>query len=579
MLMDCIEIYKKYAGSDLDKPILDNYSPADGLYIIMKENDTGFEEKEVFEVKQDKKTKETSLSTGELHRISQLDYYCKLVDMNKPIDNKKIIQSNNYLSFWIKKESLSNGKLTMEVIDNYYKVLMNPDIKYKKTQKDKEIYQLVEKEVGSVNLEKLDKVKKWVKENIFSLPYEIVGKDYLKIFFLCEDADIEKEDKRYILPNIFNKNDFNIILDETIYGLPNENMGLNSKKPYLENKNRKYFVPTLTDMDSILLRKKFFDYLWGQASKRKYNIYFNSETNEIIPLDGKSAPKSPLTGYYIRIRKDKNEAAIEDMDCIGNYNPELKKPFVFLNILDLDTKKLDGHEYRSHKYLWEIQNIVNEELFSKFLIPNLFNEPKDISCNDDAVLEECILLSRNTLHRWFFKGYDNDVAYILDKVSMRLIKNSILNNNMIKVQHQFNLYISLMKYLKGGYDDMADVMIEIRESLRGKINQKNYVSIETDAEYFYATGQLINYFISLNKSNKKMHSLFNPFLLVKNDVQLKEKLAKLFTKYNYTIEVTNPRFQKMYSMITSYMTEKEIIHNYLIAGYISNNLLYEKRED
>jgi len=576
--MDCIKIYKEYTGSDLDKLVLDNYAPAEGLYIIMEETEAGFEPSEVFNVEKDKKTKEVLLPPQQIDRISQLDYYCKLVDMNKPIDSKKIIQSNNYLSFWIKKESLTNGKLTMEIIDNYYNILKNPYTKYTK-KKDKELYQLVEQQVEPINIEKLEKVEKWIKDNIFKLEYEIVGKDYLKIFFLCEGVSFEEEGKRYILPNIFNKNDFNMSINGELYGLPNENMGLNSKKPYLENKNRKYIIPTLEDINSIQLRKKFFDYLWGQASKGKYNIYFDNLSNTIISLDSKEAPKHPVRGYYLRIKKDKNEAAILDMDCIESYNPVLQTPFIFDNILEIETKKLDDHAYGRHKELSDIRNIIDAELFSKYLIGNLFNEPQDISCNNDSTLGECILLSRTLLHRWFFKGYDNNIADFLENIIIKLIKNTISNGFMEKVQHQFNLYISLMQYLKGEYEDMKDVMIDIRNSLREKINQRDYVSIESDKEYFYAVGQMIGYFISLNKSSKKMHSLFNQFLLLKRDEQLKESLKRLFMKYNYAIEVTSPRFQQMYGMINSYVADAPIDHTYLIAGYICNNLIYEKKEE
>lgn len=43
--------------------------------------------------------------------------------MDKPVDPKKVIHSNNYLSFWVKQESLGNGKLNQEAIDRYFDVL------------------------------------------------------------------------------------------------------------------------------------------------------------------------------------------------------------------------------------------------------------------------------------------------------------------------------------------------------------------------------------------------------------------------------------------------------------------------
>ena len=39
--------------------------------------------------------------------ICYLDYWSKLIDMNKPVDSKKVIHSNQYLSFFVKKDSIS----------------------------------------------------------------------------------------------------------------------------------------------------------------------------------------------------------------------------------------------------------------------------------------------------------------------------------------------------------------------------------------------------------------------------------------------------------------------------------------
>lgn len=575
MLQDCIDIFQK--SHDMDKLILDTYVPADGTYLIMEEYGKDFRQKELLEVKQDKKDKELNITDEERQRISYMDYYCRLLDMNKSIDPKKVIHSNNFLSFWIKKENVNRDKLTEEIIDNYYDILSNP-YKKNKDAKDKELYLAVEKEIGEVNKEKVTKIRNWIKTNIFSLPFELRGKDYLKIFFICDGTDFEKEARRYMLPNIFNKNDYNIKIGENILGLPNENMGMNAKKPYLDNKNRKITVPVLIDTRQIIIRKKFFDYLWNLASKGFTNIYFDLEKNQILPCDYKTSPTSDFTGYFMRIRKDKNEAAILDMDAVTSYKPELKKPLFVENVIGLDEERLLDHRYGRITKLYEIRDLINKELFSKLLIPNFFTEPQNIDIND-STLKECIMVARTPLFNWFYKGYDNGIINIIDNISLKLISNSITNNYTEQAQHQLNIRISLIEYFKGGNKKMADVMKEIRDTLREKINSQEYESINSDEEYYYAVGQIVRFFISLNKSAKKVHSLFNPFLNIKSDKMLKEKLAQLFKKYNYAIEDKWFRFNNLYKLITSYIPEKGINQDYMIAGYISNNLLYEKKED
>ena len=89
----------------------------------------------------------------------------------------------------------------------------------------------------------------------------------------------------------------------------------------------------------------------------------------------------------------------------------------------------------------------------------------------------------------------------------------------------------------------------------------------------------MNYFISLNKSKKKTHSLANPFFNTKSDKVLKDKLRGLFLKYNYDIQTFSVRFNQLYGMIEAYQPMKENLVDFMIAGYLQSNILYLKNED
>ena len=167
MLHDCIEVFEKQLKVSGDKLIIDTYVPADGTYIIVSLIDGKFSIKEFFDIKYNKKLGELEGRANiYFEDICNYDYNSKLIDMNKPIDSKKIIHSNNYLSFFIKKESLSNEKLTQDIIDNYYKILSNPYLKYTKP-KAKEIYKYVEADLEYIDQDLLNKIKEWIKLNIF----------------------------------------------------------------------------------------------------------------------------------------------------------------------------------------------------------------------------------------------------------------------------------------------------------------------------------------------------------------------------------------------------------------------------
>ena len=122
---------------------------------------------------------------------------------------------------------------------------------------------------------------------------------------------------------------------------------------------------------------------------------------------------------------------------------------------------------------------------------------------------------------------------------------------------------------------MADRYSEIREKLRGKINCRKEQTIESDEEYFYAVGQLVRYYISLSKAKEKTHSLANPFFNVTSNEVLQSRLKQYFMKYNHEIETRSNRFNCMYGMILGYELEGKIRQESMVAGYLSDSLIYE----
>lgn len=574
MLKDCLEVFKTLLNKDGDKYIMDSYIPADGTYVLVHPKNDSYEIKDVIDIKLDKKTKEINgKSNSNFQNICTYDYNSKLIDMNKPIDGKKIIQSNNYLSFIIKKESLANGKLCDERIEEYYNKLANPYLKYDKGNSQK-IYNSVEEELGKVDVVILDKIKTWIKENIFNLNIDVSGKDYLKIFFEYPVEAYKKEGTRYLLPNIYNSNDFNINIGEEILGLPNDNMGLNAKKPYLENKTRKITVPYLANNENVLLQKKFFDYLMNFAVVGKVNVYVSNIDNEIKAYENGELPDKSFSGIFLRLKKGK-EVEIHDYDIITGYKPDLAKKLDFKNILKIDqtSKNVSVQKYGKWGKLEDIQQIINEVFFSKFLTSNYFTEPGDLSINDGN-LKNNLLLAREVLFNWIYKGADNGVFSVLNKASLSLVKGSIENGYIPKASHQFNLRWSLINYFKGG-KDMADVIHDIKDSLRVKINESITNKLDNDDEYYFAVGQLVNYLLSKSKGKKKPHSLANPFINGKNNTDIKEKLRKLYGKYSYDLDMNGKRFNNLYAMIIGYSPEGKVNQDLIVGGYLSNNLIYE----
>ncbi len=377
MLKDCLEVFAEELKrteektGDGERLILDSYIPADGVYIVVGQSG----EIRSCAIKLNKKSRileQTPNDNDLLRKIRFYDYHSRLVSMDKPQDPKKVIHSNNYLAFWVKQESLENGKLDEAAIDRYFDVLRNPREKYKKPQ-DRKMYDYIAEQIGDIDQERLEKNRTWIKENVFRLEelnILLSGKNYLKIFFEGDEELYIKEEQRYVMTKIFNKNDYNLELEEKILGLPNDNLGLNSKKPYMENKTRRVPVSYLITPEEAVLQRKFFDYLMNKANAGETDLYFDTTKKRITAQKKGEMFSSDFTGYFLQVQKGK-EVEIHHQDTIVDYKYHLIKPFRYQNVLGLEDKEERYKEYRNKT---ELQSVINEVLFSSWLVGNYFTE-------------------------------------------------------------------------------------------------------------------------------------------------------------------------------------------------------------
>jgi CRISPR-associated protein Csh1 len=575
LINELCDIFSREYEKKGDSLIVDSYTLSPGEYVEFTLDDTG-DTVEIFKV-----DKKTDKSQDDYKKFAILDSMSKLISMNKPIDKGKIIHSNNMYAFYVKKDNLnqSKGKLKTKIIDGYYDILKNPKIKYKTNKKSLELYMDFEKKYGKPDGELVDKIMNWIKENIYKISNRLSqNKEYLKLFYHTDIKDYRKESQRYIIPNIYNKSDYNVKVKDKIYGLPDFNMGLNSKKPYLENKTRKSKLPILVDTDAISMQKKLFDCFMNYASEKKNYIYAN---NDINAIDFKGSRKDDFEGYFLRINKGK-EVEIQDYDSITEYKYKLRSG---IEILPIVGEKLDSKFKLSLGILNNLDEVkirISEVFFNKYLENNFFSDAKKIKL-DDGKVKQCLLKYRYGFYTWFYKGEDFLVNGFWNNMTLYLLCNSINRGNINRAANQFNLRHAVLYYFnkQNGGKNMYEVVKNIRKNIDEKINIKDdieyKVEIADDGEYYFCIGQLLKYFYSLNKSGSKNYSFINPFLNAKSSEFIKERLRKLFIKYNYAIQASF-RFNNMYYMVSSYNTENKIDQDLIIAGFLCPNLIYKKSD-
>lgn len=556
------EIYEREGRyRDKDELITDDYILKTGEYILIGDNNI-----QKMIISGNKKKLEEEQIDPLYNKFCKLDYNSSLLTMNKSIDKTKQIHSNNFYSFFFKIEN--KDKLTKEVIDGYYKILKNPYLKYTKPLQ-KQMYKSVEEKLGTVDIEKLEKLESYIKENIDTIINECsIGKGYVKIFFDEPISEYEREGNRYFLSNIYNVVDYNTLIDEELYGIPGFNLGCNSDKPNLKHRGS---APFLLSLEDALMQKKLADFLSNQAANQKYNVYIGEHIDEgkydIKAYSNKEEVASSFTGVYLRVQKIK-ELEIIDYSIISNFNPILKS----FDIKDYIVRDMGKYQFTQQKVrkLKDLETIIDKNFFNSFLVNSYFSDPKKLN---NPKIKQALISNREALFDWFYKGDSTRVKGSYEKFTIDLIYNSIENSNEIAAIERFNLRMSLKKYFGGSIVNLY----ELKEELLNRLDKTTEFSFFNDDEYCMGVGQLAAYLTQQSQASEKTFSLGMPVLKAKNRNIVNTELKRLFEKYGYRISQSNKRFNNLFVAILDYRP-KTINSELILAGYMMNNIMFNKKE-
>ena len=573
MINEALEVFKKIYNKEGEELVVSKHIPKDGTYILVNIESEKIINK--LNIAYDKKNKKID---GELNQyysyIRAFDYYSNLVDMNKPTDSKKTIHSNQIYSFFIKKDSIRENKLTKSIIEGYKKNLLNPEEKYN-SKEAKELYKNIANKLPEIEKETVEKIFLWIETNINEDLLEDSKKDYLKIFFVKSDLDIslelfKNEHKRYLIPNIFNSNDYNKKIEETIYGLSNNNMGLNAKKTFLENKTRKISTPYLVDTEEILLQYAFYNYLLPEVKQGNYFIYFTE--NEIIPKTYKDA--CPNGARYLLNATYSKDIDIKNFNIISKSDSQ-EININFREILHQKRKDSDEIEY-GNLNREKIMNNINKILFYNSLLGNFLASDGDLDIKDIEI-KKLLMKYRNAFYKWFYLNDETEVKKSIKKIYLDAVMVAIGNGHLFKANQQLDLGFCLEEYFYKKSELMEEIMSIKEVFLNHTLSEEDW-ELLNDEEYFFAVGQILAYINYMRNSKAKSLNFIKQLTFIKNPTILKEKIKKIVISYSHIFETKNKKINRTISNISLYQP-KEIKIDILLAGFTADIVFFKKREE
>lgn len=606
--------------------VQDNYKLKEGIYIRLNLEQTWEEQSATFDenhliirVKEDAPQNFTLLEW-----FKRRDYYSSLVSMNKSVDPKKQIHSNNPFSLFVKREVFlgekQGAKTTLvedinrylaatdveQVRQNWLKLIPNEKRKEVKGKLQEKVDQALEGLPEGLQFFRMsqyaealayvnnsyrkqlnDRIAQWFTDNLTKLTCfitELSFKNYVKLFFTLDSVTSSNyptceqlyafEYILYTVPKIYNCNDYNQIVNQELVGLPSFDMTMNSKKPFMEHKTMRIEAPDRVSLQQAILSKEATEWL---ATQPKYS------TNRLGYNSGFARPRedSPEGSFHVYMDGKYNELfGFENVP----FPPTLSFDVEWRNSLQLKDRDGNLKYYRTIIDAEALQKTISGKFFRGRMHGSfILNEPDVKNKEFTAVMIALFLQSRQAFHDWFFKGTIISLRPIFAKVSLRLLEEQLIHVEsswLPDLADAFNLRLSIETLIndKGGRN-MADRIEKTVASLRDKLAGEGIVICSNDEEFYFMAGQLAYYLIMQSETEKKTGEMYEPFLRAKNGQHLKKRLEEAYMLYKHEIKLGYRKFNRAFSMVVGYEPERGnegSPRELLLAGLFADNLLYEK---
>jgi len=617
--------------------ILENRTVAKGLHIIV--------DKDSFEIKDFAYNDGSDEFNAFVKKydLKKREYYCQVKGRggknftNNCFDSKNQIHSNSPYALFFKLMP-TNGVFKASNIETRFSDLQDKWFPY--TNYFCKLIENFDNDNNKKRFEKkLDNYKKFLqiefyKKNNFIKKLQQIKKDeYLQIFIDVDFEYVKSYYDSYMQNKMFAKEIFDkssVTDREYICPITNEKTNLGLSGFYSSFGDKKPFILHLT-------RDKIYN---GYSSLYSYKVvsslYFFQELLKLkllpnpfpIFISNKDAVDNDGNRIYFTLLRDVTEPinykdiikkVYEKMsDNSGEVN-DLNFYLIFWNLQDgltiYDVDYVDAFQYRLKDF--EIKNIFDLKNFHSGKIENIFDLEWKFFSNffytvngdnennyllQNNYFAEKINVSKNekvptmvaikfyqynkAIFDYIYKGKREAInGNMFDDICISIIKEQIKLNDdwdkTYKIKEKLALFISLYKNFHKG-EDLATQIIELKKKVSKLIEDENE-HLNSDKEFAFASGQLIWFILSQNKSSSKTHSLLDIFISKNRVDDFKIIVSQHIQKYSHAFEFFDNYdwFGKLASEVMGYEPKQKTIKSLvplIMAGYFSKNVLKDKKD-
>ena len=524
----------------------------------------------------------------------------KIFNPNKKIFN---LTCNPYAIGFTKKiinknlESIGNDGILVELTQQYFK----------------KAEEFVEEGKAKIWFEGF---KGYLKENFWNLlekiDYASLKNDYYIIFFLksltIEDFKIPYQ--KYLMQNVFNKADYNIIYQDITYGISESLSTFNDKKRFLKHQSASFKYNYRLHYEDALLAWKFYRLIQNKqlpnplpifVDKKEANL--NADVVKLFNQDG-IVGYSEIISSLLNLRGTNlqnfyllfiQKGQIIDLDFVPVFKYTLKdkeeNDFIVKELFGAEPViYFNSKEHNVFDFQFMIVNyIFNNQLIQKTKAGTLWLKYfEDIEIKTEYGLTDTIY---NLIYKyrkaWYDFIYKSKQRVITITMINEMFKDSIVDDlrhdeelkKTTQIRKKLSLWFGLQPLFDNNFNtrnNMANKTVELQTKIR-EIAQNESLHISTDDEFAFAAGQIIWKLLIQSESANRSHALLEPFLQKTEPILFKQAIANTFNmyKYKFVLYPNKYEFDKLFSEVMGYEPDIKNMKEHLpmiLAGYFSESV-------
>lgn len=440
------------------------------------------------------------------------------------------------------------------------------------------------------------------------------------VFYLDIEAERYKlVNAKYLTDKLFNTNDYNKTVNETIFGTSDFFNGYPTKKPYLTHQSASFDIAARISAEEARSLFDFQDIINRNILPKPLPIFIHED--ELVQKKGRSIQESAIQLFKSEAEQGKRIGYKEVIETLykdypnelGNYyllfyDRGVIKDFDFVPKFKYLLEDEEGKPWKIQDFfgadnnstisnVFQLQQAVLLPVFNNALITKTKTGDFQYKYFDEIDANYCksaltfllVMQYRKAFYDFVYKSKRQAVtqsmfdtilqASILEDIRLDEMKNGY-HTQEGNIRRKMNIWFSLSEKFNLNNTKSSKTMASKLQEHREFIIKlaKGESTMTSDDQYAFTVGQVIYYLLSKSKTADRSYKRLESFMQQTHSKELNKAISRMFDSYKH--ENFSANFRNPFAEVMDYETTVNVrdFMPAILAGIFSKNALFSDKE-